>query len=58
MTSSNRWRKSSYSGNEANCVQIAWSRQGVSVRDSKNPSRGSFAVNQVAFRRFVASMKG
>ncbi|MGW6928581.1 DUF397 domain-containing protein [Lentzea sp. NPDC054927] len=30
-----RWRKSSYSGSDGNCVEVG---RGVGVRDSKSPS--------------------
>ncbi|MFD9697865.1 DUF397 domain-containing protein [Lentzea sp. NPDC059081] len=30
-----RWRKSSYSANDGNCVEVG---QGVGIRDSKSPS--------------------
>jgi hypothetical protein len=32
------WRKSTYSGNEGECVEIASEAQSVLVRDSRNPS--------------------
>jgi hypothetical protein len=32
-----RWRKSSWSAQEADCVEIAWPAEAVAVRDSKNP---------------------
>lgn len=32
------WRKSSYSGNNSNCVEVDTARE-VLVRDSKNPKR-------------------
>jgi len=31
-----QWRKSSYSGNSGNCVEVAMLDNGVAVRDSKN----------------------
>lgn len=31
----NRWRKSSYSGSDGNCVEVG---RGVGVRDSKAPA--------------------
>lgn len=31
-----RWRKSSFSGNQGNCVELAHTR--TAIRDSKNPA--------------------
>jgi hypothetical protein len=31
------WRKSSYSGAQNNCVEVAPAREGTAVRDSKDP---------------------
>jgi hypothetical protein len=31
-----RWRKSSYTGNQGNCVEVAHTKD--AVRDSKNPN--------------------
>ncbi|UGQ14781.1 DUF397 domain-containing protein [Yinghuangia sp. ASG 101] len=33
------WRKSSYSGGEGQCVEVAVIRGAVATRDSKNPDR-------------------
>ncbi len=38
MTNS-RWRKSSRSTNNANCIEVARSGPAVGLRDSKNPGR-------------------
>lgn len=35
-----QWRKSSFSGNTGNCVEVAVTKSGVAVRDSKNPHDG------------------
>jgi hypothetical protein len=32
------WRKSSFSGDTGNCVEVAVSAGAVAVRDSKNPT--------------------
>jgi hypothetical protein len=32
-----RWRKSTYSGQDGNCVEICDMPGGVGIRDSKNP---------------------
>jgi hypothetical protein len=34
------FRKSSYSGQEPNCVEVADLPHGTAVRDSKNPAEG------------------
>jgi hypothetical protein len=45
-----RWRKSSFSGQELNCVEVAF---GVGVRDSKNPTGGHLPVNTVAYQALL-----
>jgi hypothetical protein len=48
---SNRaWRKSSYSGDQANCVELAAS----AVRDSKNPGGPALSIDVTAL---VAAVK-
>lgn len=52
------WRKSSYSGTQENCVEIATEPAAVHLRDSKNPAAGmlSFArTDPAAFPRVVAN---
>ena len=48
-----RWRRSSYSGTETNCVELAESLD--LVRDSKNPDGPSLRVNVVAWLGAVKS---
>ncbi len=43
MTDAPRWRKSSYSGNETDCVELAHTLD--SLRDSKNPDGPRLRVN-------------
>jgi hypothetical protein len=38
------WRKSSYSGNEGSCVELAYSATSGAIRDSKNPDGGRLVV--------------
>ncbi|MET8156143.1 DUF397 domain-containing protein [Sphaerisporangium sp. NPDC005289] len=39
------WRKSTYSGAENNCVEVAGLPHGAkAIRDSKDPARGSLRV--------------
>ncbi len=38
------WRKSSYSANESNCVELAHAATSGAIRDSKNPAGGELRV--------------
>lgn len=38
------WRKSSYSGNEGSCVELAHTTTSGAIRDSKNPAGGHLEV--------------
>jgi hypothetical protein len=53
------WRKSSYSANGANCVEVCTSAPGtVSVRDSKNvPAGPELAISNQAWSTFVQGIK-
>jgi hypothetical protein len=48
------WRKSSYSGQQGNCVEVARNLAGiVAVRDSKNPDGPKLTVIPDAWRTFI-----
>ncbi|MDY0811218.1 DUF397 domain-containing protein [Kitasatospora purpeofusca] len=52
------WRKSSYSNNGGQCVEIAANIPGlVPVRDSKDPSGPALAFPSDAWRAFVAAVQ-
>jgi Domain of unknown function (DUF397) len=52
------WRKSSYSGTQGNCVQVATNlRRIVAVRDSKHPDGALLAVSRTAWAAFVADIQ-
>jgi hypothetical protein len=52
------WRKSSYTGDNGNCVEVAWpSPAGMAVRDSKQPAGAILAFPPTAWQTFVASSK-
>ncbi|MFJ4667714.1 DUF397 domain-containing protein [Kitasatospora purpeofusca] len=52
------WRKSSYSGNGGNCVEIAPDFPGLApVRDSKDPEGPALVFPADAWRAFVAAVQ-
>jgi Domain of unknown function (DUF397) len=52
------WRKSSYSSQSGNCVEVARNLPGlVAVRDSKDPERARLAVSREAWRLFIRSAR-
>ena len=54
----NRWRKSSYSGNGAECVEVATGRPGtVAVRDSKDPHGPVLIVSRDEWASFTARLR-
>lgn len=48
------WRKSSYSGNNGDCVEVNLAADAVAVRDSKDPSGPALTFSPAAFRAFLA----
>jgi hypothetical protein len=50
------WRKSSFSGSQANCVEVA-ARDRVLVRDTKNESGAVLRFTPAAWRRFADQVK-
>jgi hypothetical protein len=54
--SGNAWRKSSYSSQTENCVEVALDRDAL-VRDTKNRDGGHLSVTATAWRSFTASVK-
>jgi len=53
-----RWRKSSYSDNGGECVEVGEARRGVLVRDTKLCSTGPvLRFSPAAWRRFADQVK-
>jgi hypothetical protein len=51
------WRKSSYSGaNGGDCIEVG-TRDGVLVRDSKNPEGAKLAFTTASWKKFTAQVK-
>jgi len=53
-TAASRWRKSSYSGNDANCVEVR-TGPAVGVRDSKHTS-AILTFSQDSWTTFIAEV--
>jgi hypothetical protein len=52
-----RWRKSSYSDNGGNCVEVGRAPRGVLVRDTQDRRGPGLAFNPDAWRRFAGRVK-
>ena len=50
------WRKSSFSGNGADCVEVASAPVGMAVRDSKQPGGPRLAFDQEPWRAFLSRL--
>lgn len=53
-----QWRKSSYSGNNGNCVEVATNLPDlVAIRDSKNSDGSRLFMSAASWRVFVRDLK-
>jgi hypothetical protein len=53
-----KWRKSSFSGANNNCVEVACNLPGiVAIRDSNNPDGPALAVTRTHWAAFMAAVK-
>ncbi|MGH9151148.1 MAG: DUF397 domain-containing protein [Acidimicrobiales bacterium] len=57
MTTTLRWRKSSYSGQNGDCVELADLGATVAVRDSKDPTGPVLAFTRTELAAFLAGAK-
>ncbi|MFF7649704.1 DUF397 domain-containing protein [Streptomyces sp. NPDC007983] len=55
MERSPKWRKSSYSSDQGQCVEVAEIPGRVAVRDSKNPDGPVLLLSPAAFGDFVTA---
>jgi uncharacterized protein DUF397 len=51
------WIKSSYSSAQGNCVEVSPVREGIAVRDSKNPDGPVLRFSADAWQAFVSNIK-
>ena len=52
-----RWRKSSHSTGQTNCVEVAQTGDACVVRDSKNPETATLTFAVDAWQRFTSDIK-
>ncbi len=52
-----QWRKSSYSGNSGNCVEVADLDRVVAVRDSTRPSKALLLLTSADWRAFINTVE-
>ncbi|WP_406233240.1 DUF397 domain-containing protein [Nocardia sp. NBC_01009] len=50
------WFKSSHSGSQGACVEVAWLAGGVGVRDSKNPTGPALIFTPSEWDAFTAGV--
>jgi hypothetical protein len=51
MTAHTVWRKSTFSGGDSNCVEVAF---GAGLRDSKNPDVGHLTLRVDTYQALVS----
>ncbi|MEV0699385.1 DUF397 domain-containing protein [Saccharopolyspora sp. NPDC050389] len=58
MSRVENWRKSSYSGNQTNCVEVGELPGGVAVRDTKDRCSGYLTADRAQWLAFIAAVRG
>jgi hypothetical protein len=57
LSDEGRWRKSTHSTGNGECVEAASSRGDIAVRDSKQPDGPKVRYSEPAWRSFLAATK-
>ena len=51
------WRKSSYSGNSGDCVEVTAANRIIAVRDSKDPHGPHLHLTPGGWQAFISALK-
>ncbi len=51
------WRKSSYTGGNGNCVEVADLGDAIALRDSKNPAGPHLTITRPTWSAFIGGLK-
>jgi hypothetical protein len=51
------WKKSSYSDNGGNCVEVAFVDGDAALRDSKDPEGGAFRLPAAGWRGLIDELR-
>lgn len=51
------WRKSSFSGSNGGCVEVAWPEQDTAVRDSKNTDGPTLTFPRAHWHSLIRSVE-
>ncbi len=57
MSKSTVWRKSSHSGQQNNCVELAVRTDGTDIRDTKARAAGTLAFGLSAWNKFLTTVR-
>lgn len=52
------WRKSTRSGSQSDCVEVASAADQVAAGDSKHPDGGALVFSRAEFGAFLRTLKG
>ena len=52
-----RWRTSTFSGGDIECVELAWTGTRAGIRDSKAPNTGTLTIPAPTLHRLLTHTK-